>query len=747
MSINYLPPSGEVITPEELRIFKAREVVCALKRLPFVRLLECRRIADQIQAEVVVFETEVEIGQINVHDIYRDERIAVIFDPADKMAPEVLALRDNFPRVPHLNLREQEFPRSLCLFEERYSELKLRWTAPRFIERIREWLTLTAKGKLHGEYQPLEPLLMGSPWQLVVPFDLFSNNSLEVPELLTIQPIDGGNNRITLIAERIESKSRDPNKPTYVATAIQCSPQTHGIIYKQPKNLLELHEFTTKARVDLLEELRKCLRDWQINKPHMDILDAKLIVILALPKTRGATSTVEVTDIWAFLSVNTIKEIGEEIGIWETKDGELGTLLEIDQTKQGNNVVILLLKPTYSFSRDIAIQLNGLSQREGRRIVAIGLGALGSQVFMNLIRMGYGEWTLIDEDYFLPHNLARHALPGFAVGYPKSEALAFIANELVKGEPIATGVVEDILNPKSTEKIQDTFREADVILDFSTSIAVARHLARDIDLSARRISMFLNPSGSDAVMLAEGATRDTTLDYLEMQYYRHLINNPAFEQHLRRSDTRIRYSNSCRDISSTIPQDLVALHAAICSRAMRTTLLDENCSIIIWQADTSDLSVKCNRVYPELIIKQKIGDWMLCTDQWLVNKIYNARADKLPNETGGVLVGSFDMQRKIVYVLDTLPSPPDSKEWPTVYIRGCQGLMMRMNEIHQITLGMLEYVGEWHSHPDDCGCWPSEDDRKAFMWLAENMIADGFPPLMLITGDRSQYAWYLGQML
>ena len=55
------------------------------------------------------------------------------------------------------------------------------------------------------------------------------------------------------------------------------------------------------------------------------------------------------------------------------------------------------------------------------------------------------------------------------------------------------------------------------------------------------------------------------------------------------------------------------------------------------------------------------------------------RNAKLPNETGGVLVGSLDLERKIAYVIDTVPSPPDSEEWPTVYIRGCRGLRRQVD--------------------------------------------------------------------
>ncbi len=747
----YLPAPGEAITSEEVSIPKAREVVHALQldAIPFVRFVACRRLSENSHAEVIVFDVEVELGQRKIHDIHQYERLAVIFDPNDTTYPEVLALRADFPRVPHLNLRKDELPRSLCLFEEPYGELKLRWTATAFLERIREWLALTAKGKLHAEDQPLEPLLFGSPWPLVIPFDLFTKlGENSSPEPLMLHTVNGGNERPVLIADQEKNNFNKQYGLKYTALALQGDPQAHGIIYQQPSNLAELHTFLKTANIDLLQEMQTRLLTWQRNEYHKDLLNDKLIIIVALPKTREVSTTAETTDLWAFLCARPISEIGEHIGIWQSHNRQLGVLYPIDQEKQGEQVEVVLLNPMYSFSQESAARLNGLVYQDQRKVVAIGLGALGSQVFLNLMRMGFGEWVLIDKDYLLPHNLARHGLAGLDVGYAKAETLALLANQTIKGTPIASAIVADILNPTSeqAEAIAAALINADVILDASASVAVARYLARDINSSARRASLFLNPSGTDAVLLAEDLARKTTLDVLEMQYYRSLIQEPTLTNHLQLTGRRIRYARSCRDLSSNIPQDLVALHAAIMSRALRTTVSDAKASIAIWQTESNELSTKISRIDPSEKIEQCMNDWAVCTDQYLLDKIWQKRAEKLPNETGGVLIGAFDMQRKMVYIVDLLPSPPDSTEWPTVYIRGCKGLTQRVGEIERITAGMLGYVGEWHSHPRNCGCSPSEDDRKAFRWLAQNMNVAGSPALMLIAGDDRQYCWYLGQM-
>ena len=73
---------------------------------------------------------------------------------------------------------------------------------------------------------------------------------------------------------------------------------------------------------------------------------------------------------------------------------------------------------------------------------------------------------------------------------------------------------------------------SDAILDMSTSVSVARMLARDTESTARRISLFLTPSGRDLVLLAEDKERGITLDALEMQYYRAVLNDRRLSGHL-----------------------------------------------------------------------------------------------------------------------------------------------------------------------------------------------------------------------
>ncbi|MGE5418172.1 MAG: ThiF family adenylyltransferase [Acidobacteriota bacterium] len=733
MTKEYIDVSGEVINITDLQIPKAIDTAITVQRLDFVNLIECRREPDSGN-EFVIIDIEPELGQVNVNDIRKTERIAILFDSKDQISPEALALRRDFPQVPHLVLKTTEFPRSLCLYDERYEDQKLSWTSSKLINRISEWLSQTSRGALHGEDQPLEPLLPGTKQYLVLPSELFNGQNTSDYELMNVR--QANNVLITSVSDPKENADM-------VAIAIVGEAQTHGVIRREPANLKELHDFLESANIELINDLRSRFTNWYSQSKYQEIISLNLIIVIILPKKRTPSQPIEDVEIVAFVTSGNVQQVGEEIGVWSTTDGTLGLHWRPDTEQMGDKIFLDILQPMSHLSKEMAAKLSGNEIGFDLKIVAVGMGALGSQVTMNLVRMGFGEWDLIDYDQLLPHNLARHALPFSAIGYPKVNALSVIANQTVP-DIIKSYIVADILNPLSQEeRINETLNQTDVIIDFSASVSVARHLAIGVEGRGRRISVFLNPSGSDSVVLIEDDARDHRLDHLEMMYYRALINDSSLQDHLSISD-RLRYSNACRDVSSRLPQDYVAIHAGICSRFIRIKSIKTEACINLFRIIDETMDIKSIPI-PITIMKEiQFGEWSLCYDELLIEKVNGLRNDKLPNETGGILVGSIDMQRKILYVIDVEPSPPDSKEWPFCYIRGCVGLQKRMLEVSELTAGMCFYVGEWHSHPKGHRAFPSSDDYKAFQWQKELLSRDGQPPIMLIVGE--EYKWYVDKM-
>lgn len=732
-----LTPPGDAIPPEKLQVTKARQFLHYLKAVgTHARLIETRRVNEPL-SDVIIFELIVERPQVLAFDIRRAEPLAAVFAASDDRTPEVLSLRPDFPSVPHLNLTVEEFPRSICLYEQPFEQTRLSWTPADFMRRIHHWFAATARGTLHAEDQPLEPLISASNYRLILPADFAPNATRTDPRLYTIFPIKSGNDAITF---RMVPLNKQPSEKTdSVIAAFFCKPQRHGVIQRTPQNLYDLNALCLNGGLALANELYATVRDWFLNKPSNDVLDARLIVLVYLPKTRQTNGNIEATEVRAFLTLKKVREIGEELGLLAKHGSVSGFLIGRSEPSPAalKNIPVAIMQVHDTLTPKLAALMNGYRFCEDR-VVAVGLGAIGSQVFNNLLRSGYGKWTLIDDDILLPHNCARHFLGDWAVGRNKAEAMAEVGYAIFNDPTIATPIPANILSPQGHAKqIEQAFSNARLILDMSASVAVGRNLAT-LDNSPKCLSVFVTPNGNSLALLAEDTNRSVRLDWLEMLHYRALLNIPPLENSFRSPESRIRYGNSCRDLTAQLSQDSIATWAGIASKAIKSIAADSNAALWIYTSDQNG-TITLHRQTIVTPIRYPLNDWTILTDTWLLQKLAALRTKRLPNETGGVLLGSFDTHRRICSIIDVIPSPPDSKEWPTSYIRGCEGLAAKVKSVQEQTLGQVNYVGEWHSHPRGASTRPSRDDFTAYGWLVGHMDIESLPAIMMIIGDRQQF--------
>lgn len=720
-------PGDQAAAPETLNIPMARQFARTAQRVPFVSFVECRK-ADG-RYEVVVLELEVERPQHPEHDIRRYEVVAFVFFVDQSLAPEVLALRADFPHVPHLNLRFEEFPRSLCIYEDAFAEFGFKWNPSHFIEDTRSWLARTSRGEAHAADQRLEPLLDANAAELVLPHNLLEG--VTSPTVLFLRPSQWSNRRIV-----VEGTLEGPQPGSICAVHVVGSPQVHGIIRKQPRQVAELHELLASASIDLKTSLHTALRSFVSSNSSDLMKHTTIILLIDLPKLRRAGGEVESTDYVAFGIPTSIGDLGVALGLHEKAGGHYVPIIGASGNAQISTLPVVAFRRLVTLSPELASAFNGV-QPNSDRMSFVGLGALGSQVFNNLVRSGFGIWSLIDKDFQFPHNNARHFLFEMA-GESKAEAMAAIARAVLPSRP-AAALVADVIFPKDLmDEVSAVFRGSRLVVDCAASVAVSRKLARDFE-GGRRVSVFLNPAGTDLVVIAEPCDRSVRLDQLEFTYYRAIRNFPALIGHLKRTGPPLRFSNACRDLSAVIPQANVAIHAGIAAHVLRSISSQDSGQITVWHLG-ENLEISRVDVPVSKPVESRSGMWTVFTDETVLDAIRKARARKLPKETGGVLLGSFDIERRLVFVSDMISSPADSKEWPTLYVRGCVGLKNRLDAAIHDTQGGLEYVGEWHSHPPRYRSQMSSQDRRALETLASEMQKDGRPGVMLIVGtDETIY--------
>jgi integrative and conjugative element protein (TIGR02256 family) len=138
---------------------------------------------------------------------------------------------------------------------------------------------------------------------------------------------------------------------------------------------------------------------------------------------------------------------------------------------------------------------------------------------------------------------------------------------------------------------------------------------------------------------------------------------------------------------------------------------------------------------PPTLMESPLNGWDIVWDEGIREKLNDMREASLPNETGGVILGYIDQKVKSIYVVDVLQAPPDSISSPVDFIRGTEGLYDKIEEVKSYTAGVVDYVGEWHSHPRHTSATPSKADIMLISKLADKLASDGQPALMMIVGE------------
>lgn len=729
----YFDKIGKTINLKSMTIPKAIKIAQLIESeiVPFIKLIEIKRCDDQ---EIVIFDMELEISQLRSNNVKNIERVAISFNNLDTSLPMVELLRIDFPLVPHLEWSPKDSPKRICLYNKSYEEIKHTLNGAKILSQIRYWLEATARGDLHDLDQPLEQIMYSSNYTLFLPRNFLNYNKLPLFKIKQFK------NRILLLpyAKSDFTSNNISNTLFYLPILINVKPQIHGYINDIPQNLEELKLICEKFDVNLIDRMRKIIKSVMTNYLNKNkiIFKFKLLIIMYIPKKRAQNKMPESYEIHSFVTNSSIEELGKSLDVIQKVDNLNGMIIgDKFNIADLKTISVLHLNTSFLLSKQYAAFYNNECFELNPDISLIGVGALGSQICMNLVRSGFGKFNLIDDDCFLPHNAARHVLTSNSIGDSKVNAICKLANSITYEENTCKSLPYNVLKDKN--KVSAIISSSDTILDISTSIAVERYIGIDIDGKGRRISIFLNPSGKALVMLIEDSERKSRIDWLEMQYYRYIINRQELSNHISDFPGDIRYSNSCRDITSRIPNDFVSIHAATASRIIKAIHKNTEANIIISELSTTSYNVITNEYPTYDLINYNVDDWCICTDKSFIAMMKQRRKEKLPNETGGIILGSFDFERKIIYLVDIL-SPKDSLEYPTSYVRGCSNLKEELEEISFNTAGNIEYVGEWHSHPDGYGTVMSYDDEKLLSYLHEQRLSGGYPGIVVIVGDANQ---------
>lgn len=705
-SYNHKVIKGAVVRGDQLRLPRAISIYNSISVAADCDLVECRKQSDG--SEVILFTIRrIGVPDEPAYDIHDTEEVAVICKEKDVMMPEVYALRKDFPvALPHSNAKEFLRPVSLCISDVPFLDIRHQFSAFDFIGYIRRWFLLNSLNKLHEADRPIEIFFAARmTCELKLDRKRHCNYALLTHKTNT-----------TYTVEHVEK-----NKASHFIIGICLDSVVTRNFASLPETVADLASLKDINGVELHHAILNQYLSVVSNDNNLPLL-----VLLYVEQKKEGHPTENRIDLFVIKFEQQIKFLKSKLKRLseDSFDMWFGSL-KID-------ILFIFPQPLISLNRDY----NRINHNV-HKIAFIGTGTLGSNVVDNILREGFCEKAvLIDYDIYYPHNTARHILPIKSTMEYKATAMKNYLEGI--NEQKIDVLLENFFSLNSHQK-EMAFGDASIIVDASTSVAVERSLAyENRQKKSRNCTIFLNPKGTDLVLLFEDSDAENRLDLLEMSYLRALLVSPSLSSHLDMSDMIRTNDFSCRSESSVINYDNVKMLSAIASQQIKRCTSCNDSFVGIWHVDEAEGTVTKTTPAIQAWETFEVDTIHVLLAKDLKEEISSILQFKGNCETGGCLLGCYDKDRKYIYVIYQINEPKDSKSSPCSFVRGCYGLTDSIDDIRLKSGNQVRYIGEWHSHPKGSSS-PSTTDKKQFKDMSEQLGSEDVPFVQLIYGNDGIY--------
>ena len=688
------------------------------------------------ESEVVTFGLVTERPQRPVYAIAPVEVVSVCFFFDTSSAPAILIARSDFPDTPHQNLPLEGFPCQICIDDRPWDDARASYSAAELMMRISSWFSKAGLGELHDARQPIDPVFFGANTHEII-FSKAADDAISQgnPDLVLYRLDERAKYLFVVPSGTPLSEKSSPN---LVLTYFSVKPEKMARLRRAPKTLGSLASFLEERGVNFLERLGSSILAWRENSNGMvDPSKSLFCILVSMPILHPLTQENCGSNVVAFISNTSVGEIGEKLGyLFRNTSGTANqlsyarNLLPTPSLDCADKIPISPALVHADFSADLAASLAGKLTANSKRLLMFGAGSLGSELAECLVREGAFKWVIVDDDVLLPHNLGRHTLTCEDVAIPKALALARRISQ-IRYDADARGIVENVLRPISPDSLDTCFRDAEIVLDASASVTVARAIS-DRPESSRRISAFFTPNGNSAVLMVEDESRKETLREIEATYLREVLVDPMLIHHMGKPDD-MPYTGACRATTNKIPSSSAQLLSGLIARAISLTVEKPDAALKIWQL-ADDGSVSCSN--PQIDTEKcELGGWCVVFPASLREELIAERKSMLPNETGGALLGMVDQEKKRIDVIHGLQQPDDSKGTQLGFTRGTRRLRKVVGEMIERSGNQIRYIGEWHSHPEGSRAFPSGTDLNQIGELTLILDQDEVPALSLIVAE------------
>lgn len=343
-------------------------------------------------------------------------------------------------------------------------------------------------------------------------------------------------------------------------------------------------------------------------------------------------------------------------------------------------------------------------------ILIIGCGALGSSLAEILVRGGAKNIVLEDFDIISGGNLCR-------ANYNLNDMVSYKTDSLTQrlktiSPFVNINSISVKLNHYDLDKIKDAFnKNIDIIFDCSTDTEVT-YIIDKLNFTGEVFSLAITNNAKSFVSITgNNLTKQakTIFDFVENEppsYFEGTgCGYPTFEANF--NDISVLLNTGLKVINNNYSKN------------------KNNESFIIQPNFEDELNIDIEE-YEHYNLYSKNSS--IHISKSVLKKIKKETKFHYPNEFGGVFVGYKSDEN---YIITNILIPDEYRNGKAIFVRHPGTLNVRLSEIHNKTKGKIEYLGEWHSHPDG-PTKPSSTDIKAMKEIAKDKNISIDNPLLMI---------------
>jgi len=732
----------------------------------------------------IVVGAEVSIGQYlpsrcdpDDERMRSTEPILFVFDEEryPGRAPSVGSDRKDFSwsGKPHISQPREEWPPFFCLTRASLDDWFTEYGFSAYFDRVADWLLDAARGQLQREDGRFEPTVVPPGLKCIFDYDQ------------TVSYVEG--------QQEIERKSGYRYGQFLNlgrAEQLRESPfDQFAVAYDGPISLAPAKDHVTEANTD--DEGREALAGILAWTPEGQLVDEHFTT---LPSTRS-----ELLQWTSRLGIQIEEPLGKLIGAFNGNRGRLlvPILLGIQRpTKLYGLESSLEILPVYYlraedgnehvfFARHQHLLAPARAQNLSNTsslptITLVGAGALGSKLFSHWYRGGVVDWTILDPSIAAPHNMVRHGLHPQSVGSFKASELPEAFDAMYGTTNGAAGhiqVEKKRFRPALKDKSVRRRVEDSIVVDTTGSPTAMQELgASSLPIVTGVARASIVDEGRKGALLVEGENRNPRVDDLRAALYHLGFSNDIVSEWLCRRleqeneqaglrGEEVEVGLNCASDTFRLADDEVSFHAAQLSMRLRNWLgahrgpaatsrsasqeLHLNVSMNESDVDNekqsngriglSDAATGWYEWNMPRVRSVKANGWEIRSAERAVSEMERLMQEYRPSETGGITLGRINRNRRILYVTEALPPPPDSKHSPTRFVRGTKGVRTAHKNAKDRTGATIGYVAEWHTHPNGPSSL-SIQDRKTARDTRQRFRGSFFPAIILVLSPEGLLA-------